>query len=294
MTIIQTTYLNGLMEAETTASISQFITRLQLEDLSRLTVSKYHQCLLKYRDWLKGEPVSILSAKQFLANLKDRNFTRQTVICYYHALKHYLTFLDMDLKIRFRKKRRLPPPYHSVDQVSAILKAAYERNDNWDRLKGRDCVIIYCLAYTGMRRSELHGLTTNDIDFQENTIRVRCGKGDHARIIPIAAPLREVLRPYIVNNQITGRLFTIKATRVSKAIKRYAILAGVNNFHAHSFRHFFATQLIDNHVQLNVIQELLGHADISTTALYLDVRPQHLHAAVTRLPNIGQSIMRGD
>ena len=69
---------------------------------------------------------------------------------------------------------------------------------------------------------------------------------------------------------------------------QYARKVGINDLHPHAFRHFFATQLVEQGISLHIIKELLGHADISTTAVYLDILPKHLEAAVLALPDLTQ------
>ena len=292
MTDTQASLLTGLVEAETAATIRQYIDNLSLEDKAKLTVEMYKRCLEKYRQWLKGDPVTIYSAKKYLAGLRDRGLAQKTIIIYYHALRGYLAAQGLDLKIKFKKMRPLPPPYHGPEEVAAMLKALYDRRDNWSRLKARDLCIFYVYIYTGMRREEIHLLETGDIDFQERTIRIRKGKGGYPRMVPIAPPLYDVLKEYVTESKVTGRLFQVNAQRLSRIIKAVARAAGIEDFHGHSARHYFATQLNEAGVPLNVIKELLGHQDIATTAIYLDVRPTAMHQAVSKLSDIGQSCAR--
>ncbi len=140
-------------------------------------------------------------------------------------------------------------------------------------------------AYTGVRRAELLSLCVRDLNFHTRMIRVQ-GKGDKERVIPIADCLYEKLQKYTKRMQAGDRLFPMQPRRLWTIVTRYAREAGVDNFHPHSFRHYFATQLVEAGVNLKTVQELLGHADISTTAVYLDVIPKHLTDAVQHLPNL--------
>jgi len=228
--------------------------------------------------------VSEQSAKGFLVYLRQEGFTSTTIRCYYHALKPFLAYLGIPLQVKFKRSRKLPS-YHTPDQVKAILNAISFRNDNWNKLKKRDTVIVLMFAYTGIRRGELLGLRVRDLNYHNRMLKVK-GKGDKERTIPIADVLYEPLRKYTKRLQPGDRLFPIQPRRLWAIVSRYANAAGVENFHPHSFRHYFATQLVEAGENLKTVQELLGHADISTTAIYLDIVPKHLTSAVSKLPSI--------
>ncbi|GAI32785.1 unnamed protein product, partial [marine sediment metagenome] len=222
------------------------------------------------------------SAKEFLNYLCQQGFEPATVQIYYHALKPFLAYLGILLTAKFKKRRKLPA-YHGPDQVQAVLNVIHARTGRWSQLKERDMTIVLTLAYTGIRRAELLSLRLRDINFRTRMIKVS-GKGDRERTIPIADALYEPLRKHTKGTQPSDRLFPMQPRRLWTIITRYAAQAGIEDLHPHSFRHYFATQLVENGVSLKTVQELLGHADISTTAIYLDVVPKHLSNAVERLP----------
>jgi len=279
-----TGYVDPVTEAEATAAIQQYLEGLSLSDLQSTTTQKYHRCLSSYRDWLAGRQISQQTAREFLNHLRQQGFQTATVRCYYHALKPFLASLDIPLQLKFRKQHRLPT-YHSPDQLRAILSAIENRQDHWHKLKERDRLIVLILAYTGIRRAELLSLRLRDINFHSKMLTVR-GKGGKERAIPIADILYPPLCKYTRNMQTGDYLFPIQPRRLWSIIVKYATEAGIDDFHPHSFRHYFATQLVEKNTRLDDIQRLLGHADISTTAIYLDVIPKHLTNAVSHLPNL--------
>ena len=279
--------IDGVMQADITLAIQSYLKHLQFSNLglSPLTIEKYTQNLRAYEKWLgAATPISEDSAQSFLNFLQERGFSLATVQSYYHALKPFLAYIGIKFIVKFKKRKYLPT-YHGIDQVKAILSAAQNRTDRWGKLGERDSLIILMFAYTGLRRAELLSLTVRDINFYTRMIRVK-GKGNKERIIPIAACLYEKLQKYTKKMSITDHLFPIKFTRINTMIRNYARQVGIDDFTCHSFRHYFATQLIENGVDIKKVQELLGHSDISTTSIYLDCIPKHLTDAVQHLPNL--------
>lgn len=276
--------MDPVIQAETAATLQTYLNQLEIGDLHSTTVARYRQCLKAYQEWLGGEHISADSAKQFLNHLRQQGFQAATVRIYYYSLKPFLSHLGIPLRVKLKKERRLPT-YHGPDQVRAILEAIQSREDRWSKLKERDTLIVLILAHTGIRRAELLSLHLRDINFHNHMIRVR-GKGDRERVIPIADALYAPLRNYTQDMKPGDHLFPLRPKRVWEIVTRYAKLAGVEDFHPQSFRHYVATQLIERGVSIHKVQELLGHADIGTTAVYLNVVPKHLANTVERLPRV--------
>lgn len=272
------------IQSETTLVIQAYLQRLQFKDLSPNTISKYTLCLRCYEKWLGGERISEDSTQAFLNFLRQKNLSWASVQAYYHAIRPFLADQGIKFQVKFRKRKHLPH-YHSPDQVRAVLDVACNRTDRWKHLSQRDSLMILVFAYTGIRKGELMALRVKDINFHTSMISVM-GKGDKERVIPVDGRIYKLLETYTKKMQVGDRLFPLSSTRIGVVIRNYARLAGIDDLHPHSFRHYFATQLIENGVNLKVVQELLGHADISTTSIYLDCIPKHLTDAVTHLPNL--------
>ena len=271
------------IQAELHALISFYLSQLRLSELAVSTIARYASCLHSYSHFLGpgGQP-SEYTAKLFLSHLKAQGLAQRSISIYYHALRPFLASINVPLKIKFKKHRRLPV-YTSIDQVSAIIRTIQTRDDQHKRLVPRDLAIVYTLAYTGVRRAELLSLTTKHVDFEHRTLRV-IGKGDQERIIPISGHLYDVLYPYCKSLPNGARLFPLSPRRLNTLITFWSRRAGVEHLHPHSFRHFCATQLIEAGIPLHVIQQILGHSDISTTVRsYAGVDSKDLKAAADKL-----------
>ena len=264
------------------ALLKDYLADLSFQVLSQTTLAKYCQCIESFQTWLGSQPVSAQAAKRFLADLQERGYKPRSVHLYYHAIKPFLEFQGILFKLKFKKPRELPQ-YHSAQDINSILDIASNRTDNWAKLKQRDTLILLMLALTGVRASELLALRPCDITAE--FIFVRKGKGSKDRTIPRAKTLAGPLKDYIKTAGITptARLFPIQRKRLYVIVKQYAMAAGINDVSPHTLRHYFATSLVEHGAQLRAVQELLGHADISTTAIYLDLIPSHLKSSIALL-----------
>jgi len=271
-------------QARDIALLKDYLTELSLsnQDLSPSTLAKYKQCLEYFLSWLQGQPLSAQAVKMFLAELRQQGYKPRSVQLYYHAIKPFLEFHGIPFKLKFKKPQELPR-YHSTEDFNSILDIASSRTDNWAKIRYRDHLILLMLAFTGARASEL--LSLRPCDITQDFIFIRKGKGGKDRSIPLAKTLSGPLKDYITRESIrpTGRLFPIQRKRLYVIVKQYAMAAGINDVTPHTLRHFFATTLVERGAQLKAVQELLGHADISTTAIYLDLIPSHLKSSIALL-----------
>lgn len=267
------------MTIETTAQNIAVFRDYQAElslntELTDTTIAKYNQILRDFHTWLQDRPISAQAARTFLAELKQNGYSRASIRTYYHAIKPFLQFLGILLALKFRKRRRLPP-YHPPDQLTSILTGISARTNNWAKLAERDSLIILVLAFTGLRRSEL--LNLRPCDTVNNKILVRAGKGDKDRVAHLPNTLAPQLAAYITKHQIklTDKIFPLSPNRLYVVVKQAATAAGIPDITPHTLRHYFATRLAEKGAQIKSIQELLGHADISTTAIYIDLASTH-------------------
>lgn len=185
---------------------------------------------------------------------------------------------------------RILPGVLSLREVERLLAAPVGS----DRIAVRDRAMLELLYATGLRVSELAGLTLEDMHFDEGYLRCY-GKGRKVRIVPMGekaqAELRTYLsdsRPRFANDKTDRSIFlTYRGTRFSrkgiwKLIRNHAARAGISKpVSPHTMRHSFASHLLANGAPLRVIQEMLGHADIATTQVYTHVdqgRLQAIHA----------------
>jgi site-specific recombinase XerD len=151
----------------------------------------------------------------------------------------------------------------------------------------RDKVILFLLYGTGLRVSELSNINLNHLDLDNRIIHVVGGKGNKDRMIPLPDLIIPTLQDYITNrtenangsalilNRSGNRLTPRSIQRLVQKYKKEAGL-GEKKVTPHTLRHAFATHLLSNAVDIRVIQELLGHASLSTTQLYTHVSLEHL------------------
>lgn len=284
---------------DNTATLDSFLDALWLEEgLSKSTLSSYRQDLLILADWLsKRTDKSLLACHRtdleaFIAHRfplsKPRSISRMIASVrrfYRYALREHLIQEDPSLYLESPKlPRALPKSLNEVD-VERLLAAP---NPN-DLLGLRDRAMLELLYASGLRVSELVGLTIPELSLSEGVVRVT-GKGNKTRLVPmgelavdwIQRYLKEA-RPAILQQRLSDSLFVTKRgegmTRHAfwHLIKRYAQLAGIQKtLSPHTLRHAFATHLLNHGADLRVVQMLLGHADISTTQIYTHVARERL------------------
>lgn len=266
-------------QATTIAQFSGYLNELFLQDLTWTTTRTYRRCLKNFQTWLEDRPISAQMAKLFLADMRQRGLKPATIRLHYVTIRPFLEYLAIPLKLKLSRPYQLPQ-YHHTGEVTAMLQQTATRSDKWSRLAERDTLMILMLAFTGVRRSELVKLTPRDI--ADPYLYIRNAKGNKDRVIPLAQLLRAPLQLYIHNQHIVPNqaIFPITADRLYSIVKRSARAAGFPNITPHSFRHYFATYLLERGAPLKAIQELLGHASIKTTAVYQDLLPSHLRTAI--------------
>lgn len=279
----------------------EYLAHLRVErGSSPLTVEAYATDLRDYRAFLEErgivrlEDVDRDAVVAYEADLLDRGYAASSVDRRVSALKGFHRFC---VREGFTRKNpadtlQLPkaperlPDVLSVEQVEAMLAEPPERAP----LPLRDRAILEVLYGCGLRVSECTGLDLGDLVLDEGFLRV-VGKGGKERVSPISgAALRalvdylenarpELVKPYarptaaVFLNARGGRL---TRQSVHAIVAEAGRMIGVGNLHPHTLRHSFATHLLEGGADLRVIQEILGHADISTTQIYTHVSRAHL------------------
>ena len=184
------------------------------------------------------------------------------------------------------KVEKYLPETLNEPSVKKLLEASREDSRPLAR---RDTAILELLYSSGLRVSELVNARLENLYLEDGAIRVT-GKGNKTRVVPVGSAALEALnrylegeRPSLVSRQTGSEIFLSKwgkrltTTRIWQIVKQRAKLAGIEqNVYPHLLRHSFATHLLGNGADLRVIQELLGHADISTTQVYTHVDQKQL------------------
>ena len=169
------------------------------------------------------------------------------------------------------------PRFLSLPEVEAMFRASADNP--------RDNLMLKCMFYLGLRNSEVQNLRVEDIDFVNENVKVVQGKGKKDRYVPI--PLKSFaseLRSYIGERR-TGKVFFVSDRHIRRIVKKYAEKAGIRKpeeVHPHTLRHSYATFLQNQGTPLNVIQELLGHARIDTTTIYVHLGMEKKKELVAR------------
>jgi integrase/recombinase XerC len=234
--------------------------------------------------------VDHLMLRRYLAQLHRKN-RKTTIGRKLAAIRTFFRFLVREGVVKAnpgemvstpRQEKYLPRTL-SVDEAFALM----ESGGGSGLLARRDRAIVEMLYSCGLRVSELTALDVGSISFEEGLVRV-LGKGRKERIVPVGRQAREALRLYLEArsahadeeplflNHRGGRL---TPRSIQRHLKKYLLMAGIlKEATPHSLRHSFATHLLDGGADLRAIQELLGHASLSTTQKYTQVSVEQLTA----------------
>ena len=261
---------------------------------SSYTVRNYTHDLGHFLDFLNQENVISLRdvdrflLRHYIKSLLEQGFDKASVAGKLSALRSFYRYLMQEnivssnplITVSSPKLDRRLPSFLSADEVKLLL----DRVDNSTPLGQRDKAMLELLYAAGLRVSEMVSLDVGSVNLETREIRV-WGKGSKERVAlmgePAAAALDRYLgdgRRQLVGNSRTEALFVnrygkrLSERAVQTAIRRYAIEAGLDKkVHPHMLRHSFATHLLDGGADLRVVQELLGHANLSTTQIYTHV-----------------------
>lgn len=264
--------------------------------MSPNTVASYCSDVSAFLDAspVRAEETGTDAIVRYASSRKD--LSKRSLSRLFSALRSFFGFLVMEGYIKENpcdgidspKLGRYLPEVLSVDEVSAIISSVQE--DTWTGI--RDRAILEVLYGCGLRVSEAVGINISDIFFSDSFLRIR-GKGDKERVVPLGEMALSAIRRYLevrpepAGRQYEDRLFLNKAgkplSRVSvfKMIKKQALAADIRkDISPHTFRHSFATHLIENGADLRAVQEMLGHESILTTEIYTHVDSASWQASV--------------
>ena len=282
--------------------IDEFLNYLSVErGLAENTISAYRRDLNKYVDYLKQIHIGSVENTtrneiiSFLTTQKDKNLSANTISRNLVAIKVFYRYLSRERYIKDdptsvlespKLWRRLPEVL-SIKEIERLLNKI--DTSSWQGI--RDRATLELTYATGMRVSEVVGLNLDDLNLDVGFVRCR-GKGGKERIVPLGREAAKWVNRYLKNvrpklSKPDSRpfLFLIRGGKgmsrqtVWKMIVRYAIRAKIKKaISPHTLRHSFATHLLQGGADLRVIQEMLGHADISTTQTYTHIDKQRLKA----------------
>lgn len=266
--------------------------------LSENTINSYLSDLENLAAYMDKENVDLqeinsLTIHKYLISLKNLDYKESSLSRVLSSLKSFFSFLEEEMIIasnpindveRPKMGFRLPEVL-SVKDIEKILKAPKA-----DILGLRDQAMLETLYASGIRISELINLDMADLNLDLSYIQC-IGKGNKERIVPIGSVAHGVLgkyldisRPKLLKDYRVSKIFLnsrggpISRQGVWKIIKAYAKEVGLEKkVSPHTFRHSFATHLLENGADLRSVQEMLGHTDISTTQIYTHISKKHLY-----------------
>lgn len=300
-------------EAIVEGTIGQFLTHLEKErDVSPHTATAYRRDLEGFRGFLQAhlgaesvawEQVDRLAMRAWLAHLNRRGLSKRSSARALSAVRSFYRFLHRSDLVETNPARAVGAPklekrlpgHLDRSQMETLLSAAATRAQEGRFTDVRDLAILELFYSAGLRLSELRGVNCADLDLIAGLVKVR-GKGRKERIVPVGSHAQRALREYerarerllaSAGERGDRRAFFLsqRGGRMSPRTLHNAVVArleGVDEgagLSAHAIRHTFATHLLDGGADLRAVQELLGHASVSTTQIYT-------HTSVERLKKV--------
>ncbi|MGH9469691.1 MAG: tyrosine recombinase XerC [Terriglobia bacterium] len=288
--------------------IGQFIRYLKNErNASRHTVRNYHSDLMQFRDFLRArhrdvelsiESVDAASVREFLAFLLEHERVKSTVARKLAALRAFFKFLchagklakSPTAALSTPKLAKTLPRIMTEEETNRFLDRVAHESEAGDPPLLRDRAILELLYASGLRVSELTGLNLGSARMGEGMVLV-LGKGNKERMVPFGSKARNALMNYLPvrekmlreNKTSAPALFlNVRGGRltdrsVHRIVRNYVARFGPNmRVSPHSLRHAFASHLLSEGADLRAIQEMLGHASLSTTQKYTQVSIRQL------------------
>jgi site-specific recombinase XerD len=286
-------------------AIARFAAYLQLRRMSPKTAVAYQRDLESFGSFLKAragdldvdahhappyEPLETAERADVLAYLQRLNGSRayapRSIRRKISALHTFYKFLKFDGRRPDNPASDVPTPKIGKPLPKALTEGDVEKLLDL-RIAGlteaqrlRDQAILECLYSSGVRRSELLGLTLADVDLENRSLRVIGGKGGKDRNVPLTRLAAEAMRAYLgVRPRTSNDAFFIgrggarlSESALYKIVRTYMAIAGLEGYASpHTMRHSMATHLYENGADLLVIKEILGHESLATTQVYTKV-----------------------
>ncbi len=269
------------------------------KNLSINSIHSYLSDLTEYIDFLvknyaikDPDQITKQHIRNFIGRLKRKHDTSATISRKMSAIRSFhkylllekIVYTNVATGISLPKKVKKLPQILSLEEVDALMVAS----DGDEPLELRNRAMLELLYGSGLRISELIGIRLGDLHLNMGFINV-LGKGNKERIVPLGEEGRYALRRYLDKGRpflkkvdgdivfVNNRGSSISRVGFYKTLKKLTTKAGITKeVSPHTLRHSFASHLLENGVNLRMVQELLGHEDISTTQIYTHINKKHL------------------
>ncbi len=288
-------------------SVAKYLAELRRRGASLHTLRSYASDLEQFANYFEPpgiepppiEQIDLVLLREWLASLYDQKLTDVTIRRKLAAVRGLFKFLRQEgllatniaARLRTPKTKQRLPDVMSAEKTNYLIDSVEAGDPVEKPSKERDLAILELLYGCGLRVSELVGINLEDLDLEQGWLRVR-GKGNKERQVPVGGRACQAVADYLsirkapreeqalfLNSQ--GRRLSDRQVR--RLVKFYALaVTGDSSVHPHSFRHAYATHLLNDGADLRTIQELLGHARLSTTQKYTQVSLRDLQAVYDR------------
>ena len=278
------------------AFLKEYLSVLKLErNLSENTIASYKNDLTSLIHFLEEKnindfsDITVSQLTDFFKALTSYGLLNTSTARYFSSIKNFFMYLYSNGYLRDNPVERLSAPKLSkslpvvltVEEVDSILSSPIVNT----KLGLRDKALLELLYACGTRVTELINLKISDLFFKDEVIRV-FGKGSKERVVPIGSSAIRWVNEYLFKSRpllekkmksenilfLNHRSTKLSRMGIWKIIDKYAKEAGIKKeVHPHTFRHSFATHLLEGGADLRAVQEMLGHADISTTQIYTHI-----------------------
>jgi len=275
--------------------LEEFIRHISLErNLSSHTIRNYFSDLSQFYEYLTGvfkkdtlliedlRNIDHVILRAFLANLYEKGLSKSSVARKISTIRTFFNYMCREgnlvnnpgKMVSTPKRGKTLPKFLSVDEADRLLGTPVGE----DRLSIRDRAILETFYSAGLRIGEIVAINIEDLNLSEGLIKVQ-GKGRKERIVPVGEKAVDAIKKYLATSQLTNTLplflnkygKRITTRSVHRIVDKYKKLSGLWDITPHSLRHSFATHLLEGGADLRSVQEMLGHASLSTTQRYTHI-----------------------
>lgn len=276
--------------------VKEYLHYLQVEKgLSKNSFESYQRDLAKLTNWAEKNNYDIVQfsrqdLREFLIDLARENLSPTSVNRLISAMRGFYKFLMFDRHINKNPAEDLQsqqttaylPKFLNQDEIEKLLQVP----DVSGEIGLRDRTILETMYACGLRVSEVCSLQISDVELDSGILTCK-GKGNKTRKVPVGKSAVEWLKSYLAkrrqkeNFEIQNLFVSIYGRPISRQdifqiVKECGIKIGRDDISPHTLRHSFATHLVQNSADIRSVQQMLGHADISTTQIYTHITDQHL------------------